>query len=850
MPPPERPLLVAPPGVPDTFRAPGTGGSGARGPKKDRQVQRLTPKFAALADALDARRAALQSDPSGPALEQVLVIETNGTAKELYETVSKTPGLEWLADDELRELPPDEDFFKSKKPDKPVGAQLYLILFNQQALENLLSLWKTWSATTKTVRLPEGLAAWGAVFRQLRDIRRWGVQDRLAETDVLEFWRDRVKAGDGTVWVEIELWFRSREHRAEGERRVRAYVSNVQGQVGGTCVVNAIAYHAILAKLPIAAVQRILEDPEVELLQCDDVRLFRPTGQAAPPPASDDPEIAGARTEELRDLLPPVIGLLDGLPIENHEQLAGRLVVDDPDGWSGTYPVQSRFHGTTMASLILHGDLAGNGPSSRRRIYVRPILRPAKSDERHEVAPEGMLWVDLIHRAVRRIVEGDGELGPVAPTVKVINLSIGDPYQPFLRTISPLARLLDWLAWRYRVLFVVAAGNHPDPLTIAGEPSALTALQAIASLHRDRRILSPSEAMNVLTVGAASEDASGPWAPRVTGEMDFDIPAGVPSLISGWGRGYRRIVKPDVLAPGGRSVFVPGGSNGEGTVFRLSARHRFPPGQLVAAPGVSAGDRTATRFTSGTSNGAAVTSRVCGAIANALEELAGQPNSNLLDSVPTALWIRTLLAHGASWRSGAVGLARPVLRAVGPTEPTNDELAAVLGFGLIEPERVVRCAPERVTVLAGGAIRQDERILHKLRLPASLNAYTARRRLIVTLSWFSPINPSHRKYRCARLWFDPPTAPLGVARTDVAWQAAKRGTLQHEVLEGDREAIAIVPETTLEVPVSCVEDAGPFTEPIPYALAVTIELAPGTAVRLYDDVRTLIQPRVAVRQGR
>jgi hypothetical protein len=30
-------------------------------------------------------------------------------------------------------------------------------------------------------------------------------------------------------------------------------------------------------------------------------------------------------------------------------------------------------------------------------------------------------------------------------------LSIGDGYRPFLREISPLARLLDWLAWEYKL---------------------------------------------------------------------------------------------------------------------------------------------------------------------------------------------------------------------------------------------------------------------------------------------------------------------------------------------------------------------------------------------------------------
>jgi Subtilase family len=502
-----------------------------------------------------------------------------------------------------------------------------------------------------------------------------------------------------------------------------------------------------------------------------------------------------------------------------------------------------------MASLILHGDLNRDSPVGNHRLYVRPILRPDNFGTRQELAPEGVPWVDLIHRAVRRIVEGEGDQPAAAPTVKVINLSIGDPYQPFLRVMSPLARLLDWLAWRYQVLFVVSAGNHLGPLAMEGAATAKGALQAVAAERRHRRMLSPGEAINALTVGATSEDLGGAWLPRADGETDFAIPAGLPSPVSGWGRGYRRTVKPDLLAPGGRTVFVRDSSNEAGLPRYEPAtrRARFPPGHRVASPGTSPGELTATRYSSGTSNSAALSSRLSTTIADTLEDLASEPNAERLQAVPTALWIRTLLAHGASWRPEAVEMLVEVLRAAGQVDPTTDDLAGILGFGRTEEERVVRCTPERATLLAGGSIRADERILHRLPLPSSLNAHTGWRRLTVTLSWFSPVHPGNRKYRRAQLWFEPPKEPLVVKRFGVDWQAAKRGTLQHEVLEGRQTAINIPRDATLEVPVYCVEDAGAFTEPIPYALAVTIEVGAGVNVHIYDEIRARIVPRVAVR---
>src|SRR5579872_2274034 len=245
---PPRPLLISPPPAKHAFTPPPQRGGGAGNPRKARQVERLAPKFSELKRALDARRGALQGDAEGVAIEQVLVFETNGPVKELYDTVAKTPGLEWLADEDLRDLAPDEDFFDARKPAKLVHAQIYLVLFNQQAVEQLLALWRSWSTDS---RLPDEHRGWLDVFRQLRDIRRWGVRDRLEETGILAYWRDRVAAGFEVVGVEIELWFRQADQRTTAERRVREFVSRAQGQVLASCTIEEIAYHALVCKLPI-----------------------------------------------------------------------------------------------------------------------------------------------------------------------------------------------------------------------------------------------------------------------------------------------------------------------------------------------------------------------------------------------------------------------------------------------------------------------------------------------------------------------------------------------------------------------------------------------------------------------
>lgn len=855
-----RPLLISRPPILQPLPKARPIGGGAKGPRKARQVERLEPQFAVLRQILESKRAALQIDPGGPAIEQVLVFETNGPIKDLYDTLERTPGLEWLADEELRDLPPDEDFFvvprkKSQRHDgdsprepKLLTAQLYLVLFNQEALEQLLALWGHWRRGS----LPREFRSWRLVFAQLRNVRRWDVQDRLQETRVIDYWRQRVTAGYETVTIEIELWFRSLAKRTEAEQQIRAHLAGMSGQVLATCAVEDIAYHGVVARLPIAAVERILDNPEIELLRCEHIRIVRPTAQGGAPIVDEAPIVDDARIgAPLAGA--PVVALLDGLPLENHHRLIGKLIVDDPDGWAETYPVASRCHGTAMASLILHSDLNAQAAVATRPLYTRPILRPNSFDGKSENAPEESSWLDLIHRAVRRIVAGESGQPPAAPGVCVINLSIGDPYQPFIRTMSPLAKLLDWLAWTYKVLFVVSAGNHGSELTLegTGEDATGTLLTALAHQQRHRRILSPAEAINALTVGAIDQDSAGVFQPRGPTDHIFELPAGLPSPIGGLGRGYRRMVKPEVLAPGGRVVFSRSAGKEPGTELYTPAnpRPRFPPGHLVAAPGLGAGAAGGVRYVCGTSNAAALTTRLTAELHEALTSLRDEPNAEALAKVPTALWLKALVVHGASWSSAALAATQGVLRTKANQHSFTDEISAILGYGQVDPQRLVSCTAERATVLAGGTIGPDQRLMHRIPLPESLNAHVGWRRLTLTLAWFTPINPTHQKYRRASLWFDPPgkSNTLVITRSGVDWRAVRRGTLQHETLEGEGSAIDIGPNAVLEVPVSCVAEAGGLNATIPYALVTTLEVAPGVNTRIYDQVRARIATQISVR---
>ena len=162
-----------------------------------------------------------------------------------------------------------------------------------------------------------------------------------------------------------------------------------------------------------------------------------------------------------------------------------------------------------MASLIIHGDRGLNEPAIRRRIHIVPVLG------RGEAFPSDRLLVDVIYSAVRRIREGDDA---AAKGVLIVNLSLGNPRRPFHGQLSPWARLLDRFAYQYGLLFIVSAGNCVDPFllpafaTHASYEDAATmdratgTLRALASIVADRRLLSPAETVNGLTIGGCNRD--------------------------------------------------------------------------------------------------------------------------------------------------------------------------------------------------------------------------------------------------------------------------------------------------------------------------------------------------------
>lgn len=850
---PEYPLLLFPEQNPGVRAKRGSGPSKIKIPSAQKQATRLAPQFQRLQQAMDRQRLMLQNNALGIQPEQTLVLETVGPVEDFVKAVSKINGLEWLGEFEIDDIAPDHDFEDTKESEKHLKGQLFLVMTDQRALRQLQKLFDRWKDNPDAV-FPYGLTPLKKAFIHLYRIRPWDQEDRIRDTGLIEDWRFRIQDGQQMVPFETELWFRENPiRRQQAGSYLQSLIEELGGEVVQQAVISEIAYHGILGKIPMNQVAQILDQQEVRLLQCEDIMYLRPIGQCAVRLIEDTAE-RDLLGEGVQPDLPqgdPIVALLDGLPLTGHRLLNGWLIVDDPDGYESAYQASERVHGTAMASLICHGDLNEDSGLAQRPLYVRPILKPNRSfDGRFiETIPEKILPVDLVHRAVRRLFETEGGDLPAAPTVRIVSLSVCDRSRPLDRNMSPWARLVDWLSWKYNVLFVVSAGNHLHEIelnvpraelqNLNAEDRETAVIKAIAADTRHRRLLSPAETFNGITVGASHEDAS--TRDVIPNLINPFSRVGLPSTISAQGPGYRRTIKPDILLPGGRQLLSEKLGNTHANAVLQTRVFNRPPGQQVATPG-SSGELDRTIHTRGTSNAAALASRWAASLFDVINQCRVLPGASLHPEYDVVL-IKALLVHGADWAETGE-LYESILKNAQNSRTFKNYVSRFFGYGSANIAKVMGCTDQRVTVLGVGKLGDGEAHELLLPLPPSLSATTERRRLTITLAWLTPVNSKRQNYRVAHLWFNPKNR-LTPSRICADHRAVQRGTIQHEVLEGDK-AIDFQDGETIVIKVNCRADADTLTEPIRYGLAVTLEVGEGIDIPIYLEVKDRLHVRVPI----
>ena len=837
-------------------------GSDAPSLPAERQGQRLGPKFDRLQNILksDHDGLSLRDDVSSIAPERALVLEVAGSIDDFYALVRQVDGLEFLADEKM-EFDPDEDFFvkdkrKGKKEelrtDKQIGGRLYLTMPDVHALRELLSLWNRWQ---REEVFPHGWTQWRNLFASLRDIRPWGPVDRLTD-ETIECWREEIGSDPTAIRrIEVELWFReSMVIREIAYRRLAEAVSNAGGNIIDHAIIEEIGYEAALVDLPSSEIKRLVAREEIHLAVCDDVMFLRPQSLVDVLEPDEETEAGSDAPVESSPDLPPIAAVLDGLPVQNHQLLSGRIDIDDADNLEPMSVLTERYHGTAMASLILHGDKNRLEPSIKRRLHMRPVLYAPGNGIREQPRQDRLL-VDMIYRAIRRMKEGDGNSEATAPAVFLVNLSLGDSRRPFSGPMSPWAKLLDYLANRYGILFLVSAGNIDLPLPI-GKFSDWTSFEDADPVERERAVLlalsaqkahrtllSPAEALNIVTVGAFHDDAVD--EPRGAETADPYENGGLPNRSSAQGLGHRKVVKPDIQLPGGRE-HVRFQAGGETLIVVRGGRHG-----LKAASPDARGNLDRVCLTGGTSAATALATRAAHRMFEALMDAPGGSMHTDMDPQFYAVVIKALLVHRSKWgtRAGILeNLYGPHGR--GTHVARRDNIARLLGYGLPDVEEALSCAPNRATLVGHGFIATGQTHIHRVPLPSSLEMITEPRAVTVTVAWFSPINPRHQAYRRAKLEVSGVREfkdAAGVKRSggQPSDKSVLRGTVFHTRYEGD-EAVPFIDDGHVLIRIFCREQAGSLDQSIRYGVAFTIEA--GESIPVYQEVKArlavLLRPQV------
>ena len=846
-------------GAPARFPRPRGAGRRQQGQRFRREFERLEAALAGEDAALELRR-----DPFGIAPERALVFVTAVPIGD-FARAARLVGLEVLSEIELED---NYDLPDDLIADHPGAASptLYTTMPNQDAFNRLLRLWRRYQAGNDA---EHGYAPWWRLFDMLAELRPWGPEDRLSADNRTELENRLPFDDDAEVRLELEHWpTQNQDKLGQWRRETEARIVALGGRIIDRSAIHEgnFVYDAMLVGLAAATVRDMVDNPSAPdgLATLDGLQFVLPQSIAQSLPSQSQPTDAdGEEFEDFDAANPFRVLLLDGTPIAGHRILDGGVAIDDVHDLVGRSEVAARRHATAMASLILRGDLDSDGhPVDDSRLLAIPLL--VDTDD-GATSPDDRLFVDLVHTALQRAFRGDE---PLVPDAFVVNFSIGMRGANFAGRISSLARLLDWWSGEAGILFVVSAGNVPHDLeipdtTLSGfeslsVPDRQDLVRAAQVQHRhERTLLAPSEALNALTVGAASLDLAPPLMDAAPGTVEIHGNGEtLPAISSGFGLGPFRAIKPDLIAAGGHHEIR--GHPAGGSLRLRAVPQSIRTGLTVATAGLGVTARSRSR---GTSCAAALVTRSLLNAAAALTEEGGPFEGLELSRTDVALLTRALAVNAARWPEAAKTLyLTEIRRPGGHFRQAAEEVARHFGYGFLDPELMREAPLQGATLVSLGHVRKDRGTIFEMPLPPSLSDDPVHRSMLVTLSWFSPVEPARARYRLAAL--EAIAADGNILEDDAEdkhWNLAmksappavaliKRGTVWSRRMVHNRvRAPEFGNEATLPIRVQCRDASGGGLDPdedIPFAIAVTLQLAATAEYDVHEEIRNQLLVRL------
>ena len=166
-------------------------------PNHKRQVDRLGVQFNSLQNNINRGGTFFQSYATNIEPEYTLVFETVGDPQNFYTAVKKLkdeyPAIEWLMELSDDSMENTDDFYaigsnEERDDSKRLTTKLFCVMSDKAALGQMMSLWQNYAAD-ENYAFPRGLTGFREVFKHLKDIHKWGIQERVEDTGLLSAWR-------------------------------------------------------------------------------------------------------------------------------------------------------------------------------------------------------------------------------------------------------------------------------------------------------------------------------------------------------------------------------------------------------------------------------------------------------------------------------------------------------------------------------------------------------------------------------------------------------------------------------------------------------------------------------------
>lgn len=651
----------------------------------------------------------------------------------------------------------------------------------------------------------------------MRAVDTWGSEDRIGVT--LRGSARGALGAPGTFALDVELW--PLEQARERNAMVAAF--------SAFCVSRGMELRDSLNRENVVLARvRVTSTQAQELLRNRDVRFV------------DLPPRLGLRFELLTTGLsqfPPIpspdqdaprVAVLDSGVISGHPLLAP-AIGDSQSFLAARGPEDEDGHGTMVSGVALYGDVAGcieaRSFTPRHWIVSGRILD-------HQAEAEDLVESQIV-KAVEYFTQHYG--------CRLFNLSVGDSRRPFGDgRPGPWATLLDDLAKKHNVLFIVSTGNYRGSAN--GPDDWRAAYPGILLSDDEARIIDPGTAINAITVGGLALYERSRQTQRHPDDPAHQPIARsrMPSPFTRAGPGVLGAIKPEFVEHAGNSF-----------VNAHTSPHRMYGERDLGVVSLSRGYATGGMFT--IDNGTSFASPKVTWLAAKVLAMRPAATNDLL---------RSLIGVHASVPDETTTLLG------GDEEP----IRRLVGYGLPSAELSLDSTESCVTLYAEDELGEDAMHFYELPVPEDCSASgRCTRRVSVALAHTAGIRSTRIDYRKSMFSFrvvrhhslegvvrafqrvsegDEVDAGLPeVSGFRPTMKARSLGTLQATTLVVKQPSAAwrtqsLFVVVTRRVPVWAREQQAPTEK---YAMAVAFQDLSEVEVRLHTQVREKLRARVRIR---